>query len=245
MFSNKLLTRLKNAYSVTALTGAGISAESGVPTFRGKDGIWKNNKVEEIATIDALEKNPKLFWDFYWWRRDLLKEIKPNLAHYALVEFEKYFEDFLVITQNVDNLHISAGSQQIIEIHGNINRNKCPQCNEIAQDYTLNEEKIPICSTCSSFIRPDVILFGENLDEIKLRKARQASAECEVFFSIGTSGLVEPAASLPFLAIANGSYVVEINAEETPLSQNANETIRGPAGKILPQLAIILEKISS
>jgi NAD-dependent deacetylase len=245
MFSTKLLSRLKNAYSVTVLTGAGVSAESGVPTFRGKDGIWQNNKVEELATVEALNKDPKLFWNFYNWRRELLKDIEPNLAHYALVDIEKYFKDFLLITQNVDNLHIEAGSTKILEMHGNINRNKCPKCNKIVTDYDLNKNNIPICKTCSSLIRPDVILFGENLDQNNLNSARQASAECEVFFSIGTSGVVEPAASLPFLAIANGSYVVEINAEETALSQKAHETIRGPAGKILPQLAIMLEKIFS
>jgi NAD-dependent deacetylase len=243
MFTTKLLQRMKNAYGVTVLTGAGISAESGVPTFRGKDGLWKQYKVEELATIDAFKKNPQLFWEFYSWRRELLKDVKPNLGHYALVDFEKYFKEFIIITQNIDNLHFTAGSKKILEIHGNINRNKCSKCGIKIDKLSLNDNKVPVCEKCAAIVRPDVILYGENLDPNLLQKAQQVSSECEVFFSIGTSSLVEPAATLPFLAKANGAYLVEINSEETPLTQHADEILRGPAGKILPQLAIILEKL--
>jgi len=243
MFSTRLLQRLRDASAVTVLTGAGISAESGVPTFRGEEGIWKEYKADELATIAAFKSNPKLFWDFYSWRRQMIKDVRPNLGHYALVDFEKYYDEFIIITQNIDNLHHLAGSKNIIEIHGNINRNKCSECGTFHEVISTNDEKIPICTKCNAFLRPDVVLFGENLDSRLLKKAQQACAECEVFFSIGTSGVVEPAASLPYLAKANGSYVVEINSEETPLTLQSDESLRGPSGKILPQLAIILEKL--
>ncbi len=242
MFSNKLLARLRDATNVTVLTGAGISAESGVPTFRGKDGLWQNHKMEELATIQAFQKNPMLFWQFYSWRRKALENIKPNLGHYALVDFERYFKDFTLITQNVDNLHIIAGSKKLIELHGNILRNRCSRCNTLYPS-AVAVGAIPTCTKCDALLRPDVVLFGENLNETLLRKAQHASAECEVFLSIGTSGVVEPAASLPLLSKANGAYLVEINEEETPLSVHSNETLRGPSGKILPQMAMVIEKI--
>jgi len=243
MFSEKLLTRLKNAYSLSVLTGAGISAESGVPTFRGKDGLWNNYKAEDLATPTTFMNNPRLFWDFYSWRRKLLKDVKPNLGHYALVDLERLFSDFLIITQNVDNLHFVAGNKKVIEIHGNIMRTKCSECGAAYDEIFYDADPIPSCKQCSGMIRPDVVLFGESLDEKLLRKAQETAANCEVFFSIGTSGVVEPAASLPFLAKANGSYIVEINETETPLSMHANECIHGAAGKILPQLIMVLEKI--
>lgn len=243
MFTNKLLARLRDASAVTILTGAGISAESGVPTFRGKDGLWQNYKVDELATVTAFEKNPQLFWQFYSWRRKVLKSVKPNLGHYALVDFERYFKDYLLVTQNVDNLHILAGSTKIVELHGNILRDRCTKCSTIAEPSDPPATQIPSCKKCGAPVRPDVVLFGENLNTNALRKAQHAASECEVFFSIGTSGVVEPAASLPFLSKANGAYLVEINEEDTPLSVHSNENLRGPAGKILPQLAIVIEKI--
>jgi NAD-dependent deacetylase len=245
MLTQKLLSRLKNASAVTALTGAGISAESGVPTFRGKDGLWENQKVEELATPQALRNNPELFWKFYRWRKKLINEVKPNLGHYSLVDFERIYKDFLLVTQNVDNLHREAGNKNIVELHGNIFYTKCADCGKSHTEPISESTQIPICNSCGGPLRPDVVLFGENLQEKNLRAAQEAAAGCEIFFSIGTSALVEPAASLPFLAKANGSYVVEINPEETPLSQHANECLRGATGKILPALVIIIEKIQS
>ena len=128
MLSQKLLSRLKNASSVTVMTGAGISAESGVPTFRGKDGLWENKRVEELATPGALKRNPQLFWKFYDWRKKLINDVKPNLGHYSLVDFERIYEDFALITQNVDNLHKEAGNKQVLELHGNISNTKCFVC---------------------------------------------------------------------------------------------------------------------
>lgn len=245
MLTQKLLSRLKNASSVTALTGAGISAESGVPTFRGKDGIWENQNVEELATPQALRNNPELFWKFYRWRKKLINDVKPNLGHYSLVDFERIYEDFLLVTQNVDNLHREAGNKNIVELHGNIFYTKCADCDKSHTEPISESTQIPICNSCGGPLRPDVVLFGENLQEKNLRAAQEAAAGCEIFFSIGTSALVEPAASLPFLAKANGSYVVEINSEETPLSQHADECLRGATGKILPTLVIIIEKLQS
>ncbi|KAA3617452.1 MAG: NAD-dependent deacylase [Calditrichaeota bacterium] len=245
MFSEKLILRLKNAYTVTVLTGAGVSAESGVPTFRGKDGLWKNNPVEKLATIDALESDPKLFWEFYHWRRSLLKEIKPNLGHFSLVDMENYFEDFTLITQNVDNLHTKAGSSKPIELHGNIKRNRCTNCSDLtlSDSEQIDESVVPKCTKCGSVLKPDVILFGEALDQKVLSKGQEASATCEVFISIGTSSLVEPAASLPYIAKGNGAYLVEINTEKTPLSDSADEVINYPSAKVLTNLVIILDRL--
>jgi NAD-dependent deacetylase len=245
MLTQKLLSRLKNASAITVLTGAGISAESGVPTFRGKDGIWENKKLEELATPGALKQNPELFWKFYDWRKKLIQGVKPNLGHYALVDFERIYSDFHLITQNIDNLHRVAGNTDLIELHGNIFNTKCSECDQEYDEEIDNSNELPKCPACSGLLRPDVVLFGENLEQTNIRRAQEVSAICEVFFSIGTSSLVEPAASLPFLAKANGSYIVEINSEETPLSQHADECLRGSAAKILSALVIVIEKLQS
>ncbi len=244
MFSEKLITRLKNAYTVTVLTGAGVSAESGVPTFRGKDGLWNNHSVEKLATLEALEKEPDLFWQFYKWRRELLKDIRPNLGHYALVDCENYFEEFTLITQNVDNLHTKAGSANPIELHGNITKNRCTNCNDLTPVNCIEEEKeVPKCNKCGSLIKPDIILFGEALSQPVLGKAQEAAAVCEVFISIGTSALVEPAASLPYIAKGNGAYLVEINPEKTPLTENVDEAVHLASSEALTNLVIILDRL--
>jgi NAD-dependent deacetylase len=243
MSTEKLLIRMRSASSVAILTGAGISAESGIPTFRGNDGLWKNKKFEDLAHIDAFHKNPAAFWDFYNWRRENLKGVKPNLGHFALVDMARHFNELTVITQNVDNLHRVAGSKNLIELHGNLLRNKCSKCNELAENSDNTNLSAMKCKKCGGYLRPDVVLFGETLNDAVLRQAQEASATCEVFFSIGTSGLVEPAASLPYLAKANGAYLVEINEEDTPLTPHMDESIRGQAGKILPRLAIIFDKL--
>jgi len=239
MFSEKLFIRLRNASSIAVLTGAGISAESGVPTFRGKEGIWNDGKVEELATPKSMDENPEQFWQFYNDRRLKLQQIRPNLGHYALVDIERHFEEFTIITQNIDDLHRRAGTKNLIELHGNIYRDKCTKCGHLqGSDADMHS-----CVKCGGLIRPDVVLFGENLEENVLKKAQEAAAVCEIFFSIGTSSVVEPAASLPYLAKANGAYIVEINIEETPLSIHANESMRGLSGKILPQMAILIDKL--
>lgn len=242
MFTEKLIQRLKNAYTVTVLTGAGISAESGVPTFRGKDGLWNNYPVEKLATLEALESNPKLFWEFYNWRRELLSTVKPNLGHYALVDIENYFEEFTLVTQNVDNLHTTAGNKNVLELHGNISRNRCTNCDDLTKMDATGQE-IPKCKKCGALLKPDVVLFGEALNQNILRKAQESSSVCEVFISIGTSALVEPAASLPYVAKGNGAFLVEINPEKTALSDSADEVIALNASKALTTLVMLLDRL--
>ncbi len=245
MFSEKLLLRLKHSSQLTIMTGAGVSAESGVPTFRGKDGLWNNYDVQQLATPQSLRDNTEIFWKFYSWRRELLEKVKPNLGHYALVDMENFFEHFTLITQNVDNLHRIAGNKNVLEIHGNIMNSYCIDCGERIEgmDGFPKTESIPKCHKCGGFMRPDVVLFGEHLDPQRLRQAQDAAATCEVFLSIGTSAVVEPAASLPYIAKGNGAYIVEINAEKTPLTDNADESLIGQTGKILPLLIMALDKM--
>ena len=239
--SDKLLKRMEKAYSVAVLTGAGISAASGIPTFRGKDGIWQKFKPEELANYNAFTKNPKLVWEWYEWRKNLIKAVRPNPAHYALVDLENIYEDFAVITQNVDNLHFLAGSRKVIELHGNIMRSKCVKCSKPFKGMFNLGQGIPKCPACGGMIRPDVVWFGENLPEAEMTAAQELAMRCEVFLSIGTSGLVEPAASLPYMAKANGAYLVEINTEKTVLTGSVDEFIQQSADKILPELIVRLQ----
>jgi len=243
-FSRKLIDRLRGASHVTILTGAGISAESGVPTFRGKDGLWNDHAVEELATPESLHNNTKLFWQFYQWRRQILHNARPNLGHYALVDLENRFGEFTLITQNVDNMHRLAGSRHVLELHGNIMQSKCLKCAKELKDDAVLEfiDEIPVCPSCGSTLRPQVVLFGEPLPPKILREAQEQSASCEVFFSIGTSAVVEPAASMPYIAKANGAYVVEINTDSTPLTSHVDEVLRGKSASILPLLVMTLEK---
>ena len=237
MFSPTLIEKLKSVKSVAALTGAGISAESGVPTFRGEDGLWKKYRPEELANFNAFTRNPELVWEWYNYRKRLIKNVKPNPGHYALVKFEEHFPDFSLITQNVDNLHRLAGSKNIYELHGNIMRNRCVDCSRYFEDKELNldKNKVPRCS-CGGLIRPDVVWFGESLPEKELYSSIDAATQSEVFFSIGTSALVHPAASLPLEAKHTGSYVVEINFEPTVISHLVDESIIGKSGDVLSKL---------
>lgn len=241
-FNRQLLERMKAAYSVGVLTGAGISAASGVPTFRGENGLWNKFRPEELANVDAFMRNPDLVWEWYNWRRKLIGEVKPNLAHYALVDLENLISDFAIITQNVDNLHTMAGNKKVIELHGNIVRSKCFNCGKPYNGHLSFEEGIPKCPACEGLIRPDVVWFGELLPEKAITEAQEIAARSEVFLSVGTSSVVEPAASLPFMARGNGAYVVEINNQETPLTPTANEHWHGAAHEILPDLVIALQK---
>lgn len=243
LFSEQLIQRLKEAHLVVALTGAGVSAESGVPTFRGADGLWKQFRAEELATPQAFVKNPQLVWEWYNYRRNLLKKIDPNPGHYALVELEKALASFHLITQNVDGLHTRAGSGKVVELHGNILRNKCFNCQKIYFEPEYNDSStLPKCS-CGGLLRPNVVWFGEMLDQEILDRAYRLSEECQLFFSIGTSSLVYPAAELPYIAKRNKAYIVEINLEKTEISGWVNERIAGKSGEILPQLVESLKCI--
>ena len=236
-----LIIFLQSAKSVAALTGAGISAESGIPTFReAQTGLWARYKPEELATPQAFQMNPNLVWEWYIWRRGLIAKARPNPGHSALVAIEKALEltnrEFSLITQNVDGLHILAGSERVIELHGNINRSKCSICHQPYSGSVVRGEVIPTCTECSGLIRPDVVWFGEGLSTEVLNQSWESAQRCDIFFSIGTSSLVQPAASLPRIAKESGAILVEVNPQPTPLTSVADYVLRGPSGTILPDL---------
>jgi len=239
-FSDRFLSILKTACHVVVSTGAGVSAESGVPTFRGADGLWKKFRPEELATFEAFQANPKIVWEWYQYRREIIHKIKPNPGHYALAEMQKYFEAFDLITQNVDGLHRAAGSEDVIELHGNIMRNKCVDCGMLSDEQEFG--LVPPLCKCGGRLRPDVVWFGEMLPEQALKRAERAASECDIFFSVGTSGIVQPAASFPYIARRGGAFVVEINPEPTEITYITDESLCGKSGEILP---IILDKIKS
>ena len=235
----KILTAsdwIREAEKVAVLTGAGVSAESGVPTFRGADGLWKKYKATDLATPEAFNRNPELVWDFYNWRRELISKVKPNPAHFALAELERKKSDFILITQNVDGLHQEAGSENVLEIHGSIWRVKCTRCEFQAEDRRVPLPKLPTCPQCGALLRPAVVWFGEALDFHILERAFQASKECDLMLVVGTSAVVHPAASLSLEAKSSGARVIEINLEETSQTSLLDLTILGKAGEILPEI---------
>ncbi len=239
--SDKLKSLLTQQIRVVVLTGAGISAESGVPTFRGEEGLWKKFRPEELATFEAFMANPQLVWEWYEYRRKIIEEIKPNLGHLALVDFQRHFEKFDLITQNVDGLHHQTGSENVIELHGNIKRNKCISCGKKYESLNEVLPGIPPLCPCGGNIRPDVVWFGEMLPQDAIHKAFEVSSQCDLFFSIGTSAVVHPAASLPLIAKRNGAYVVEVNISATEISHSVDESLFGKSGEILPYLAKFLK----
>lgn len=232
-----LIDCLRRAQRVAVLTGAGISAESGIPTFReAQTGLWARYNPEELATPEAFQRNPKLVWEWYAWRQQRVQQSEPNPGHYALVEMEQRIAEFTLITQNVDGLHRRAGSHQILELHGNLFRAKCLNEDRPVESWPDSEEIPPRCPRCGGLLRPDVVWFGEMLPAAALRAAEYAATTAEVFFSIGTSSLVYPAAELPFTALNAGATVVEINPQPTPLSAHVSFSLNGAAGQILPAL---------
>jgi NAD-dependent deacetylase len=237
-FSDRLRAVLRRARHVAAFTGAGISAESGVPTFRGADGIWKKMRPEELASMEGFLANPSLVWEWYQHRRTIIEQVAPNAGHRALVEMEGVFPEVVVITQNIDNLHRRAGSRSVVELHGNIERNYCMSCGKVhAATSVPLEEGRPRCVECGGLVRPDVVWFGESLPEAEWEGGVRAAQSADLFLSIGTSAVVYPAASLPGLAKRAGAYLVEVNPEPTPLTAVADEFLQGSAGTILPDLA--------
>jgi len=227
MFSNILIEKLKNGRRVAVLTGAGISAESGVPTFRGENGLWKKFQPEELANVNAFLSNPQLVWEWYNYRKKLISEVSPNPGHHALVAIENKVPEFCLITQNVDGLHRKTGSRRILELHGNIMRSKCMDCSLKDDSLNLEFSDIPKCG-CGGMMRPDVVWFGEMLPEDVIHDAFQWAEDCDVFLSIGTSALVHPAASLPMVAKEAGAYVVEIFVALTNKSKIRNSNIDSP-----------------
>ena len=242
-FSDKLLQKLKSAKKVAVLTGAGVSAESGVPTFRDPGGIWEKFRPEQLANFEAFMSDPDFVWSWYQHRREIMREVKPNAGHYALVDMENIFEDFNLITQNIDNLHHRAGSKKVTELHGNIERNYCLKCRTFYEDIDISEKKVLKCEKCGGLIRPDVVWFGEMLPVDAINNAEISAANSDVFFTIGTSAEVYPAAMLPIIAKRAGAYVVEINTKPTAISNELDETITGKSGEILSELVNKIKEI--
>jgi NAD-dependent deacetylase len=220
---------------VVALTGAGVSAESGVPVFRGEEGLWRDYRPEDLATPDAFRQNPRLVWEWYEWRRKLIDGCAPNPAHETLAVMEKTLPDFTLITQNVDGLHQAAGSEEVLELHGSIWRVRCTACEYLSEDHRVPMPDLPPpCPECAGLLRPDVVWFGEPLPQKVVEAAWAAAIDCGTMLVIGTSAVVQPAASLSIVALRNGAQLVEFNPTETPLSRHADEVIRAPAGEALP-----------
>jgi len=228
--------KLSGAGSVAVLTGAGVSAECGVPTFRGEDGLWKNYRAEELATPEAFERNPSLVWEWYDWRRGLIAPLDPNPGHYAIAEMEKKFENFLLITQNVDGLHAKAGSRKMVELHGNIWKMRCVAEGKVSDNRITPLPEIPPMCECGGMLRPHIVWFGESLEADIIEAAFEAARSSDVFIVAGTSSLIQPAASLSHVAKDAGAFVIEINLEATPVSSMVDASIRGKSGEILPLL---------
>ncbi len=236
-FDPRLLQKFRGARRVVALTGAGISAESGIPTFRdAQTGLWARFRPEELATAAAFRRDPKLVWDWYAWRRGLVARAAPNAGHRALARVEGLVPEFTLVTQNVDGLHLRAGSQRVIELHGNIHRTKCFEEDVVVEGGVPAPDGPPRCPRCGSPLRPDVVWFGETLPPQALAAAEAAVRECDLLFSIGTSAAVFPAAQLPVTALQSGAMVVEINKDRTPLTGVATFSLLGQAGEILARL---------
>ncbi|HSD41858.1 MAG TPA: NAD-dependent deacylase [Burkholderiales bacterium] len=236
-FDPRLLRALRVARRVGALTGAGISAESGIPTFRdAQTGLWARFRPEELATAEAFRRNPQLVWDWYEWRRDLVAGAAPNAAHCALARMQDWVPDLTLVTQNVDGLHQRAGSRDVVELHGNIHRSKCFVEDTVVETWPETGARPPRCRNCGAPLRPDVVWFGESLPPAALARAEAVARECDLFFSIGTSAAVFPAAQLPVTALQGGAIVVEINKDPTPLTRAATFSMLGAAGTILPAL---------
>jgi NAD-dependent deacetylase len=227
---------LAEAERVVVLTGAGISAESGVPTFRGAGGLWRQHRPEDLATPEAFARGPRLVWEWYDWRRARVAKAEPNPGHLALAQLERRIPDFTLITQNVDGLHQRAGSRRVLKLHGDIWTLHCLGCGLEETNHDVPLREIPPRCSCGGLFRPGVVWFGEALPADVLRHAMEAAAHAQVFLVVGTSAVVQPAASLPLLAQQNGAKLVEVNLEETPLSAQADASFWGKAGELLPRL---------
>lgn len=242
-FDQVFLNKLQKSRKIVFFTGAGISAESGIPTFRGADGIWNKLKPEELANFNAFMKNPQMVWEWYNHRKKIIHDAKPNAGHLAIAEMENLFDDVTVITQNIDNLHRRAGSKNIYELHGNIERNFCVNCRTFYNEELDFSDGIPKCK-CQGLIRPDVVWFGEYLPEDQFYGGEKAAQKSDMFFVVGTSAVVYPAAGLVYTAKSAGAYIVEVNLVETEVSGSCDTSLFGEAGKILPALVEQIKSMS-
>lgn len=227
------------AARILILTGAGVSAESGVPTFRsgGTSTVWRGIPFEELSSAEMMERDLPLVWEWFDYRLGLVRECHPNPGHFSIAAAQKSggFEDFTLVTQNIDGLHLIAGSSNVIELHGNIHRARCLSCGTLRELSEIGEdERPPVCPECFDSMRPHVVLFGESLDEDALLEAYERAAECDVCIVVGTSAVVYPANMIPKIAKREGAKIIEINPEETELTAMADVSIRGNAAEVLP-----------
>ena len=236
VFSKSVVATFDPAKKIVVLTGAGISAESGVPTFRGEDGLWKRYRAEELATLVAFEANPQLVWEWYDWRRGIISKAEPNAGHLAIAEMEQLFPHFSLITQNVDGLHRRAGNSKVIEIHGNLWQVRCVSDGHVQEDFRCPLPVIPPRCECGALLRPHVVWFGESLDQGDLAQSYSLIETCDLLLVVGTSAVVQPVASFPLMAKQAGALVIEVNMDPTPLSLSADAAFHGKAGEILPAL---------
>jgi len=236
----EIAERIRNSRKIVFVTGAGISQESGIPTFRGNDGLWRRYDVMQLATIDAFYENPQLVWEWYEERRRGILSAEPNLGHMAIAELEKYL-DVVVLTQNIDRLHQKAGSSNVFELHGSIIRIKCTKC-DFKDEILTKFEKLPPLCKCGNILRPDVVWFGEQLPQDVWKDAMTHASQCELMVIAGTSLVVSPANILPVYAKQNNAFLIEINPEETIMSLDMDYSVRNSSAMSLPELVSIFRK---
>ncbi len=251
MQAARLLARSER---LVVLTGAGVSKESGVPTFRDAlDGLWARFDPQELATAGAFRRNPALVWDWYEYRRALVRQAAPNPGHVALAALEALLPQVVVVTQNVDDLHQRAGSTDIIALHGAIMRSKCfNDCQGMPTFIDLaalpphaDEEGPPCCPHCGGWVRPDVVWFGENLPRQALERALALAEAADVMLVVGTSGVVQPAASLPFVAARAGAAIIEANPQRSEITTLAEVWLDAPSGEALPRVVEALRRVQA
>ncbi|MEN6546477.1 MAG: NAD-dependent deacylase [Armatimonadia bacterium] len=240
-----LADRLSSDSLIVASTGAGMSRESGIPTFRGAEGVWRQYRAEDVATPEAFRQAPKLFWEFNDHLRQLIAAAAPNGGHFALARFRGALSgaELHIITQNIDRLHENAGSTGVIHLHGDILRVVCPSCGFADDDYPVPAPDCPPVCSCGKYLRPDIVLFGEPLPEEDLERSFALAETCDAMLVVGTSMNVQPAASLPFVALEHGALVVEVNPERTTLTSSAHHSLRGTAAEVLPPLLELITEL--
>ncbi|MGQ9687989.1 MAG: SIR2 family NAD-dependent protein deacylase [Desulfobaccales bacterium] len=236
-----LVTLLARLERLVVLTGAGISVESGIPTFRGPEGLWRSFRPQELATPQAFQRDPRLVWEWYDWRRQKIAQARPNPGHEALVRLEALILDFTLITQNVDGLHRLAGSRRLVEIHGCIWEVRCLSCGAVREDRRAPLPLLPNCEACGGLVRPNVVWFGESLPPDNLRQAENALLRAQAVLVVGTSAVVQPAASFALWAKEAGAQIIEVNPDPTPLTRHCHYALSGAAGKILPLLVNLIQ----
>ena len=241
---SKLLEAFHEATRVVALTGSGISAESGVPTFRdAQTGLWARYDPQQLATPEAFERDPRLVWEWYEWRRTLVAEAMPNPGHKALVELERRIPGFTLVTQNVDGLHLDAGSVAITEIHGNRHKLRCIACGRRGPSRDFTEDEVPpLCDRCGGVVKSDTVMFGEPIPRAFLETCFEEVGRTDLMLVIGTSATVYPAADFPMQVLRRGGAIIEVNVDETPFSPYAAVTLRGPSGELLPRVVDALRE---